>query len=60
MLTQIGADIGLLYCLFSLVFRWKLIVAKYGSLSLYWWVVAVTVGWSFLGYVADTAIWGIQ
>jgi hypothetical protein len=60
MLTQIGGDIGLLYCLFSLVFRWKFIVAKYGSLSLYWWVVAVTVGWSILGYLADTVIWGIQ
>jgi hypothetical protein len=58
MLTQIGGDIGLLYCLLTLLFRWKLIVAKYGSLGLYWWVVAVAVGWSFLGFLADTALQG--
>jgi hypothetical protein len=60
MLTQIGGAIGLLFCLYSLVFRWKVVVAKYGSLSLYWWVFAATAGCSFLGYLADLAIWGVQ
>jgi hypothetical protein len=60
MLTQIGGAIGLLFCLYSLLFRWKVVVAKYGSLSLYWWVFAVTVGCSFLGFLADLAIWGVQ
>jgi hypothetical protein len=60
MLTQIGGAIGLLFCLYSLVFRWKVVVARYGSLSLYWWVLAVTVGCSFLGYLADLAIWAVQ
>jgi hypothetical protein len=60
MLAYIGGAIGLLFCLGSLVFRWKMIVAKYGSLSLYWWVFAVTAGCSLLGYLADLAIWGEQ
>jgi hypothetical protein len=60
MFTLIGGDIGLLFCLYSLVFRWKVVVAKYGSLSLYWWVLAVTVAYAFLGYLADIAIWNVQ
>jgi len=60
MLAEIGGTIGLLFCLFSLVFRWNVVVAKYGSLSLYWWVLAVTAGCSFLGYLADLAIWRAQ
>lgn len=60
MFTQIGAMIGLLYSLSSLVFRWKVVVAKYGTLSLYWWVLAVTTGWSFLGYAADMVIWEVS
>lgn len=59
MFAYIGGTIGLLFCLYSLVFRWKVVVAKYGSLSLYWWVVAVTVGCTFLGYLADLAIWDV-
>jgi hypothetical protein len=60
MFTQIGADIGLLFCLSSLVFRWKVVVAKYGSLSLFWWVLAVTFGWWLLGLLADAAIWSLD
>jgi len=60
MLTQLGGDIGLLFCLSSLVFRWKVVVAKYGSLSLFWWVLAVTVACSFLGYLAEMALWGVE
>jgi hypothetical protein len=60
MFAYLGGTIALLYCLASLVFRWKVVVAKYGSLSLYWWVLAVTVGWSILGYSADLAIWSVQ
>jgi|GEM_PF-3431872 len=60
MLSQLGANIGVLYCLYSLVFRWKAVVAKYGSLSLYWWLLAVAVTGTFLGFLADLAMWGVQ
>jgi len=60
MLASIGGTIGLLYCLYSVMFRWKAVVAEYGTLSLYWWVFAVTVGWSILGFSADLAIWSVQ
>jgi hypothetical protein len=60
MLAGIGGAIGLLFCLYSIAFRWKIVVAKYGSLSLYWWVLAVTVGFSFLGLLADLGIWSVQ
>lgn len=60
MFTEIGGAIGFLFCLYSLVFRWKVVVGKYGSLSLYWWVLAVTIGWAFLGLLVDLTIWGVQ
>jgi len=60
MLAQIGGIIGILFCLYSVVFRWKALIARYGYLSLYWWVLAVTAAWSFLGYLASVAIWGVQ
>jgi hypothetical protein len=56
MMAQLGGDIGFLFYLYSLAFRWKVVVAKYGRLSLYWWVLAVTAGCSFLGYLASLAI----
>ena len=60
MLTQIGATIGPLICLYSVIFRWKSLIAEYGRLSLYWWVVAVTVGCTLLGYLADVALWNFM
>ena len=48
MFSQMGAAIGLLFCLYTVLFRWKALVAKYGTLSLYWWIVGVTVGVSDL------------
>lgn len=60
MFTQIGGAFGLLFCLYSLVFRWKVVVGKYGSLSLYWWALAVTVGWGFVGLLVDLIIWGMR
>jgi hypothetical protein len=43
MLSEIGGMLGLAYCLYRTVFRWEAVVGKYGALSLYWWVVAVTI-----------------
>ena len=60
MLAQIGGDCGLLYCLTMLVFRWKTVVAKYGQLSLYWWVTAVTIAWWILGFLVSLALWGVE
>ena len=59
MFTEIGGAIGFLFCLYSLVFQWKVVVGKYGSLSLCWWVLAVTVSWAFLGLLVDLTIWGV-
>lgn len=59
MLAEIGGAIGLLFCLCSLVFRWNVVVAKYGQLSLFWWVLAVTTGCSFLGGLLSLVIWRI-
>ena len=58
MLAQIGAAIGLLICLLTVLFRWKALVAKYGTLSLYWWIIAITAGCSLVGYLIDIAIGG--
>jgi hypothetical protein len=60
MLAQIGANLGLLFCLYSLAFRWRGVVAKYGELSLIWWVFAVTVTWALFGLVLSFAIWGVE
>jgi hypothetical protein len=60
MLAELGGAIGFLFSLFMLVFRWKTVVGKYGQLSLYWWVLAVTVGWMMVGYLADLAIQAVQ
>jgi hypothetical protein len=57
MMSLIGGAIGLLFCLYSIVFRWRVVVAKYGRLSLYWWLFAVTAGCSLLGYLVGIAIW---
>jgi hypothetical protein len=56
MFSQMGAAIGLLFCLYTVLFRWKALVAKYGTLSLYWWIVGVTVGCSLVGFLTDIAI----
>lgn len=60
MLAEIGGTIGFLFCLYQLAFRWKVVVAKYGELSLKWWVLAVTVGCWILGLLASLAIWSVQ
>ena len=60
MLAQIGGTIGRLIRLYCVAFRWKILVAKYGRLSLYWWAFAITTGCSFLGYLASLAIWSLQ
>ena len=60
MLVGIGGNFGLLFCLYTLVFRWPVVVAKYGSLSLAWWVLAVTLAWCCLGFLASLAIWGVE
>ncbi len=60
MLSQIGGVLGLAYGLYIPVFRWKTLVGEYGTLSLYWWVVAVTTAASLLGFMADVAVWAVQ
>ncbi len=60
MLSQIGGVLGLAYCLYITVFRWKALVGEYGTLSLYWWVIAVTTAASLLGFMADVAVWAVQ
>ena len=57
MMTLIGTIAGSLFCLYSVAFRWRLITAKYGRLDLYFWVIAVLLGGSFIGYFLDVAIW---
>ena len=59
-MAELGGTIGFLYCLYALAFRWRAVVAEYGELSLKWWVLAVTVGCSFLGYLTGWAIWGVE
>lgn len=58
MFAEIGGFLGFVLCLGFLVFRWKAVAAKYGSLSLYWWLIAVTSGCTIAGYVIDGLIWG--
>ncbi len=60
MFAQIGGAIGWSICLFIVLFRWKALVGKYGTLSLYWWIFAVTVGCSLVGFLADSLIVGAQ
>ena len=59
-LSQIGGILGLVYCLYRTVFHWNAVVGRYGALSLYWWVLAVTIVGSFLGFAVDLAIWAVQ
>lgn len=60
MLSLVGGLLGVGYCLFATLFRWQAIKAKYGTLSLYWWVIAVVVAGTLLGFIADAAVWGVQ
>ena len=60
MFAAIGGAVGFYFCLFSLVFRWRLVVAKYGSLSLFWWILAVTVASTIAGYLMDLAVFGLR
>lgn len=60
MLAQIGATLGFLYGLGFLAFRWRVVAAKYGELSLYWWVLSVTVTWALAGFFLGLAIWGVE
>jgi hypothetical protein len=60
MLSLVGGLLAVGYCLYATLFRWDAIRSKYGTLSLYWWVVAVIVAGTFLGFAADVAIWGVQ
>jgi hypothetical protein len=60
MLVEIAGSLGLLFCLCTLAFRWRAVVAKYGELSLYWWVLAVTVTWALFGLALSFAIWGVR
>ena len=60
MFSDVGGRVGLLFCLYALVFHWRVVVAKYGSLSLYWWIVAVTIACWMAGYLLDYAVYGLQ
>jgi hypothetical protein len=60
MMSLVGGAAGLLFYLYSVVFRGKAVVSKYGRLDLYFWLVAVTTACSLLGYLVDLAIWGVQ
>ena len=52
--------IGGAYCLYSIVFRWPAIRNKYGTVSLYWWPVAVLFAFSLVGWLLAVAIWLVQ
>lgn len=60
MLAQIGGSLGFLFCLYSLAFRWRSVVAKYGELSLLWWVLYVMTLWSLFGFLLSLALWGVE
>lgn len=59
MMSLIGGAVGALFCLYSIVFRWNVVIAKYGRFSLYFWFLAVTAGCSLVGYLVSLAIWGV-
>jgi hypothetical protein len=60
MMSLIGGALGALFCLYSITFRWKAVVAKYGRYSLYAWFLGFTLGGSLLGYLAGLAVWGVR
>jgi hypothetical protein len=59
MFAEIGGAVGVLFCLYSIMFRWKAVTAKYGRFSLYWWALAVTAVCSLIGYLIGWAVWGV-
>jgi hypothetical protein len=59
MLLLIGRVAGALFCLYAIVFRWRIIWPKYGRFGLYWWFVAVTGGCTLLAYLVGLAILGV-
>lgn len=48
-MAEIGTLLGLIYCLYSVLFRFQSITNRYGSLDLLFWVSAV-VFWSGLSF----------
>lgn len=60
MLSLVGGLLAVGYCLHATLFRWNAIKEKYGTLSLYWWMLTVVIAGIFLGFAADVAIWGVQ
>jgi hypothetical protein len=60
MLSLVGGFLAVCYCLFATLFRWDALKARYGTLSLHWWVVAVITAGTFFGFAIDVAIWGVQ
>jgi hypothetical protein len=60
MMSLIGGALGALFCLYLVVFRWSAVTAKYGRLDLYYWLVAMTLAGTLIGYLADLAIWAVQ
>ncbi len=60
MLSLVGGILAIGYCLYATFFRWSSLKARYGTLSLYWWVLAVIFAGTFLGFAADVAIWGVE
>jgi hypothetical protein len=60
MMTLIGGLVGALFCLYSVLFRWKALVSKYGRRELYFWLLAMTSACSLLGYFADVALWATR
>ena len=60
MMSLIGLAASALFCLYSVVFRWSVVTAKYGRLELYFWFVAVTTAGTLIGYLLDVVIWTVQ
>lgn len=59
-LPSIFIALGMTYCAYSVAFRWPVIRSKYGTMSLYWWLVAVWYAFSIAGTLVAVVIWLIQ
>jgi multisubunit Na+/H+ antiporter MnhB subunit len=51
--SPLGRLIGILVCLYYIIFRWDQVRRRYGRLDLLYWAGAMVFGW---GVVADLGL----
>jgi hypothetical protein len=59
-IQEAGCLFGYLYCLHAVLFRWRALRARYGSLDLFNWMVTTALLWWFAAYLIELGIWTVQ